>query len=54
MQQQSTMRKEFTVRLKRAVRRLAMIKKFANHNNIDFDSKNFEIAKLTGKPKSAP
>jgi len=29
-----------------------MIKKFANHNQISFDSKNFEIAKLTGKVKN--
>jgi hypothetical protein len=52
VQQQSSIRREFTIRLKRAVRRLAMIKKFANHNHIGFDSKSFEIAKLTGKPKN--
>ena len=39
--------KEFLVRLKRAIRRLAHIRKYANSQNLDFDAKNFDLAKLT-------
>jgi hypothetical protein len=39
--------KEFLIRLKRAIRRLAHIRKYANSQNLDFDAKNFDLAKLT-------
>lgn len=35
------------MRLRRAARRLSLIKKYADRNKMEFDSKNFDISLLT-------